>query len=138
LIFFSFFFSPDPVRNFFFIMPKYGTFFFAEQFFGPDLLLDPLRPYNFARYTAGLTVRKTIAKQTTYRWAYGRQMRCKYYVPTNPRTPEQQANRSHFADAVAFAKSIDPEDRWAWHVLDPSIGSCPWFLNAVSWYMTHM
>ena len=41
-------------------------------------------------------------------------VKMRYYRPTNPNTPEQQANRSMFAEAVASWKGLPPAEKIEW------------------------
>lgn len=83
---------------------------------------------NVAPYTLGL--RKKIGRPDVSPMPdfYGiyQQRRCrsgretikmKFYKPSNPRTPEQQANRNKFADAMRAWRDLTPELK-AWYNIE--------------------
>ena len=94
-------------------MPKFGTFKFGQEKFGS-------KP---ARYThlptkdqqiLGIKARKQLAKEIIYRVRYGRQEQYAYFIPANPRTESQQANRSKFTTAVADWKALPEDEKKTW------------------------
>lgn len=72
---------------------------------------DPYAPGNI-----GIRVHQKIANTWIYRFRYGKQEKVAYYVPTNPQTEVQQANRATFADAIIAAAGATEEQKQAYRV----------------------
>ncbi len=49
-------------------------------------------------------------------------VKMRYYRPTNPRTPAQQAGRSKFADAVAGWKALSPAEKQLYNTRGSRLG----------------
>ena len=56
----------------------------------------------------GFSIHGALGRQVCFRYRYGRQECVPYYVPTNPRTPRQQAWRWVFRQAVLSWQSLTP------------------------------
>jgi len=69
---------------------------------------------GFPPLVLGAQARKQIGKKIIYRIRYGKQEQYKYFIPTNPQTENQQANRGKFATAVAAWQALTENDKNAW------------------------
>lgn len=91
---------------------------------------------TFAGAPLGTRVTGSIGHLITWRRRGRIQDKYYWFAPANPRSAGQQLQRWKFAAGVAWITKATTAQRTAWAALDPNIGSCPWFFNAMRLFMT--
>ena len=92
----------------------FNTFKFGTRRFGIShkAYLDPTKTMDGV--CIGMAVRGAFGKRYIFRLRYGRYERVPYYTPYDPNSAGQQAQRSKFADAVAWALGLSEAEKDAY------------------------
>lgn len=94
-------------------MPLFNTFKFGQEKFGEKPPRYAHLP-TLTQHTLGAHARKKFGSKIIYRVRYGKQEQYKYFIPTNPQTENQQANRGKFATAVAAWQALTENQKNTW------------------------
>jgi len=109
---------------------KFGEAIFDEATFGEGTGWGS-RTEGYPPMVLGAQARKQVGKSIIYRIRYNRQEQYKYFIPTNPQTENQQANRTKFADAVALWQGLteDQKNIWRKRAIGSTIPGYQFFLR---------
>jgi len=92
----------------------YGRSMFAETVYGSEPIFHAISSYGEgcfgANYWGDCMILSGIFK-TDNNAGYTKNIRLPYYIPRNPRTPLQQAQRAKLADAVASWQNLTDDKK---------------------------
>lgn len=74
--------------------------------------------HQYYGYIVGTQIRGQIGKKQVYRIRNGRQQKYSYYVPFNPQTPAQQANRLKYAHSIKYWQALSPAEKALYNSLE--------------------